>query len=108
MLAYKPDTCVNKLLTPENAVIISACSGIAEIRGPTAAAVILPLPTPVAMANEYGWSGVIDAKRPDAKPIKIEPKTVPKIYIAITPRPSGDDNPYRSVINARFCSLPTE
>src|SRR5699024_7227257 len=98
ILAYKPVTCVKRLLTPENAVNVSAISGNAETSGPKEAAVILPLPTPVAIANEYGCIGVIVASNPDANPRKIAPNTVPKIYIAMTPRPSGDDNPYLSVI----------
>src|SRR5699024_12253560 len=94
ILMYSPVTEVARLLAPENAIMVSSISGKEEISGPNAAAVMLPLPIPVAIANDNGLSGRTEAKNPDAKPMNIAPKIVPQMYTATTPRPSGEENPY--------------
>lgn len=107
-LIYNPVTEVSRLLAPEYAVMVSLISGYNEISGPSEAAVMLPLPTPVAMANDKGLIGRMDANNPDARPINIAPKIVPKMYTAMMPLPSGDEIPYFSVMIARLGSLPIE
>src|SRR5699024_1887838 len=99
---YKPVTEVSRLLAPEYAVISSLCSGYIATNGPSEAAVILPLPIPVAIAKDSGLIGRSDANSPDVRPRNIAPNIVPKIYMETTPRPSGEDMPYFSDIKARF------
>ena len=68
-----------KLLTPENAVIVLAWSGYISTKGPSAAAVITPLPTPVAIANANGLKGKIEISMPE-KMLKILPQISFQIY----------------------------
>ena len=101
-------TDVSKLLTPENAVIVLAWSGYISTKGPNAAAVITPLPTPVAIANANGLKGKIEISMPEKMLKNIAPNIVPNIYMDMTPRHSGEVIPYFSVISAKFGSLPIE
>src|SRR5699024_3527189 len=103
-----PVTDVRRLLTPENAVIVLAWSGYISTKGPRAAAVITPLPTPVAMAKAIGLNGKMETKIPEKILKNIAPKMVPNMYIDITPLHSGEEIPYFSVISAKLGSLPIE
>src|SRR5690625_4306951 len=108
ILTHNPVDNDNKLLAPANATICDSNSGNAEINEPLAAAIILPLPAPDAIANDRALNGVIVAKNPEIIPKNTAPKTVPKIYIAMTPRPSGELIPSLSIINPTFGSRPME
>src|SRR5699024_12495530 len=83
-------TDISKLLTPENAVIVLACSGYNSTKRPSAAAVITPLPTPVAIANANGLKGKLEISMQDKILNILDHNIVPNIYIYMTHCKSGE------------------
>ena len=75
---------------------------------PVPAAIIEAEPMPAPMARECGWK----MSRPATTPARIEiqsaPKTVPQMYMPITPRPSGLSRPYFSPMMATLGSRSIE
>src|SRR5699024_2108407 len=78
-LTYRPVDRDSRLLAPANATIWLSKAGNAATSEPLAAAIILPLPIPEAIANDRGSRGVNVAKKPARSPKKTAPKTVPNI-----------------------------
>lgn len=73
ILMYNPVESESKLLAPANATMSVSKWGKAEMSDPLAAAIMLPLPTPEAIAKESGCRGVSVAKG-----IQMETKHCPK------------------------------
>lgn len=60
---------------------------------PTPAAIMLPEPTPAPMASERGSKMFRLVMKPAISATNSAPITVPVMYSAITPRPSGEFMP---------------
>ena len=69
---------------------------------------MLPEPTPAPMPRAMGWKMFRLETKPASSEIKIAPISVPVMYSASTPRPSGESMPKRSPMMARPGSRPME
>ncbi|MNX62360.1 hypothetical protein D3C86_933190 [compost metagenome] len=86
----------------------SISAGLCAAMAPSAAAIRLPEPTPAPMASERGSKMCRLAMKPASTAMKSAPSTVPVMYSASTPRPSGEAMPYFSPMITRLPSRPTE
>ncbi len=86
----------------------SISAGCCAPIAPMAAAIRLPEPTPAPMASERGSKMFRLVMKPARIAMKSAPSTVPVMYSASTPRPSGDAMPYFSPMITRLPSRPTE
>lgn len=86
----------------------SISAGCCAAMAPSAAAIRLPEPTPAPMASERGSKTCRLAMKPASTAMNSAPSTVPVMYSASTPRPSGEAMPYFSPMITRLPSRPTE
>lgn len=86
----------------------TASGGTWALIAPSAAAIRLPEPTPAPMASERGSKMCRLAMKPASTAMNTAPSTVPVMYSASTPRPSGEAMPYFSLMMAMLPSRPTE
>ena len=75
---------------------------------PVAAAIMLAEPMPAPIARACGWNQPSCATTPASTDTQRAPKTVPQMYMPMTPRPSGESIPNFSPMMATLASRSIE